>query len=32
VYSELSKIYGKLMLMETNAEKAVFNTDFDENL
>ena len=31
VYSELSKIYGKLMLMETNAEQAVFNTDFDEN-
>ncbi|MBL7881304.1 MAG: DUF2235 domain-containing protein, partial [Chryseobacterium gambrini] len=30
VYSELSKIYGKLMLMETNAEQAVFNTDFDE--
>lgn len=30
VYSELSKIYGKLMLMETNAGQAVFNTDFDE--
>lgn len=27
VYNELSKVYGKLMLEESNAEKPVFNTD-----
>lgn len=31
VYSELSKVYGKLMLMETNAEEIIFNTGFDES-
>ena len=29
VYNDLSKIYGKLMLKETNAVTAVFNTQFD---
>lgn len=28
VFNELSKIYGKLMLKESNAEKQVFNTEF----
>lgn len=31
VYNELSKVYGKLMLMETNAQEMVFRTDFTEN-
>jgi hypothetical protein len=31
VYSELSKIYGKLMLMETNVQESVFDTNFDES-
>ena len=31
VYSELSKVYGKLMLMETNSQESVFDTDFDED-
>ncbi len=30
VYNELSKVYGKLMLMETNAETPVFNTNFNQ--
>ncbi|SMP32281.1 T6SS phospholipase effector Tle1-like catalytic domain-containing protein [Chryseobacterium profundimaris] len=30
VYNELSKVYGKLMLKESNAEKKVFNTEFDD--
>ncbi|WP_312900317.1 T6SS phospholipase effector Tle1-like catalytic domain-containing protein [Chryseobacterium taichungense] len=29
VYNELSKVYGKLMLQESNAEKLIFNTDLD---
>ncbi len=31
VYCELSKVYGKLMLMETNSQESVFDTDFDED-
>jgi len=31
VYNELSKVYGKLMLEESNAGKKVFNTDFDDS-
>lgn len=31
VYNDLSKVYGKLMLMETNSEKRVFNTDFNDS-
>ncbi|ALR31161.1 hypothetical protein ATE47_11775 [Chryseobacterium sp. IHB B 17019] len=31
VYSELSKVYGKLMLMETNAQKPIFKTSFSES-
>lgn len=31
VYSDLSKVYGKLMLMETNSEQSVFEVDFDES-
>jgi hypothetical protein len=31
VYSELSKVYGKLMLMESNAQEAIFKTDFKES-
>lgn len=29
VFNELSKVYGKLMLKESNAEKQVFNTQFE---
>jgi len=29
VYSDLSKVYGRLMLAETNAVEPVFNTNFD---
>lgn len=29
VYNELSKVYGKLMLEESNAENQIFNTDLD---
>jgi hypothetical protein len=31
VYNELSKVYGKLMLMESNAEEMVFRTDFNKS-
>lgn len=31
VYNELSKVYGKLMLEESNAEKPIFNTEFDDS-
>jgi hypothetical protein len=31
VYTDLSKVYGKLMLMETNAIAQVFKTDFKES-
>lgn len=31
VFNELSKVYGKLMLKESNAEKKVFNTEFDDS-
>ncbi|WP_263601445.1 T6SS phospholipase effector Tle1-like catalytic domain-containing protein [Chryseobacterium sp. PET-29] len=31
VFNELSKVYGKLMLKESNAEKQVFNTGFDDS-
>lgn len=31
VYNELSKVYGKLMLTETNAQETIFKTDFDES-
>lgn len=31
VYNDLPKVYGKLMLTETNAFQPVFNTDFDES-
>lgn len=31
VYNELSKIYGKLMLKESNAEKKIFNTGFHDS-
>jgi len=30
VYNELSKVYGKLMLIESNAEEPIFRTDFSE--
>lgn len=31
VYNDLSKVYGKLMLMQTNAIISVFKTDFNES-
>ncbi len=31
VYSEISKIYGRLMLTESNYEQEIFKTDFDES-
>lgn len=31
VFNELSKVYGKLMLKESNVEKKVFNTEFDDS-
>lgn len=31
VYNELSKVYGKLMLIETNTDEPIFNTNFDES-
>jgi hypothetical protein len=31
VFNELSKVYGKLMLEESNAGKKVFNTEFDDS-
>lgn len=31
VYHDLSKVYGKLMLMQTNAQFPIFNTDFSES-
>ncbi|MBK1897831.1 T6SS phospholipase effector Tle1-like catalytic domain-containing protein [Chryseobacterium paridis] len=30
VYNDLSKVYGKLMVMQTNAIHPIFNTDFSE--
>ncbi|SDH65326.1 Uncharacterized alpha/beta hydrolase domain [Chryseobacterium taeanense] len=31
VHNDLSKVYGKLMLEESNAEKPIFSTDFSES-
>ncbi|MDQ0592961.1 hypothetical protein QFZ37_001330 [Chryseobacterium ginsenosidimutans] len=31
VYNELSKVYGKLMLLESNAEEKIFSTNFSES-
>lgn len=31
VYNELSKVYGKLMLIESNAEEPIFSTDFSDS-
>ncbi|WP_027379910.1 T6SS phospholipase effector Tle1-like catalytic domain-containing protein [Chryseobacterium daeguense] len=31
VFNELSKVYGKLMLTETNAREPIFKTDFNES-
>lgn len=31
VYNDLSKIYGKLMVTETNAQTPIFNTNFNES-
>lgn len=31
VYNELAKVYGKLMLIESNTEETIFSTDFSES-
>jgi len=31
VYNELSKVYGRIMLEESNAGKKIFKTDFDDS-
>lgn len=31
VYNDLSKVYGKLMLEESNAQQPIFKTDFDDS-
>ncbi|MDH6250798.1 hypothetical protein M2347_000525 [Chryseobacterium sp. H1D6B] len=31
VYTDLSKVYGKLMLMQTNVQEPVFSTDFSDS-
>jgi hypothetical protein len=31
VFNELSKVYGRLMLKESNAEKQIFNTEFHDS-
>jgi Uncharacterized alpha/beta hydrolase domain (DUF2235) len=31
VYNELSKVYGKLMLKESNTQRQIFRTDFQES-
>ena len=31
VYNDLSKVYGKLMLLQTNAIVSIFSTDFNES-